>query len=77
MDSSTRPRKTYLHHDVTVEYPRLMNHQRLAEILEAFVRALRSQPGSPSLRHRGRRSVGSHDHTSIPQLTRAPVRSEA
>jgi hypothetical protein len=76
MDSSTRPRKTYLHHDVTVEYPRLMSHQRLVEILEAFVRAVRSQPASPASRHYGRRSGGSHDHTSIPRLARAGVRSK-
>jgi hypothetical protein len=76
MDSSTRPRKTYLHHNVTVEYPRLMSHQRLAEILEAFVRAVRNQPGSTSSRYQGRRSGGSHDHASVPRLPRARVRSE-
>jgi hypothetical protein len=64
MASSDRPRRTYLHHNVTVEHPRLMSRQRLAEILEAYVRAVRSQAGSTRLRYHGRRSAGSH--ASIP-----------
>jgi hypothetical protein len=76
MARSARLRKTYLHHDVTVEYPRLMSHEQLAEILEVFVRAVRNQPGLISSRYRRRRSGGGHDHTSIPRLPRARVHSD-